>query len=148
MLCAADHEAKVIGIVDPDTELTAFAGQPVAARLKDMGAFDAVIVTDFRNPAGGIRQAGRGIAGGTDPDSQAAEHLAQPTGTGRMSPGAQDHWYVVSGPMPGAEAKALYNLGRQGFEAYLPQYLKRRRHARADRLCPGAAVPALHVRAH
>ena len=50
VLCAADHEAKIIGIVDPDTELSTFAGQPVAARLKDVGAFDAVIVTDFRNP--------------------------------------------------------------------------------------------------
>ena len=50
VLCAADHDAQIIGIVDPDTPLTSFAGRPVAARLKDMGAFDAVIVTDFRNP--------------------------------------------------------------------------------------------------
>lgn len=29
-----------------------------------------------------------------------------------------------------AEAKAAVHLGRQGFEVYLPRYLKRRRHAR------------------
>jgi transcriptional antiterminator RfaH len=31
---------------------------------------------------------------------------------------------------PHAEVKAQLHLGRQGFETYLPRYLKRRRHAR------------------
>lgn len=38
-------------------------------------------------------------------------------------------WYVVQTQING-EAKAAENLRRQGFETYLPRYLKRRRHAR------------------
>ena len=39
------------------------------------------------------------------------------------------HWYVVQTQVNG-EAKAADNLRRQGYETYLPRYLKRRRHAR------------------
>jgi transcriptional antiterminator RfaH len=38
-------------------------------------------------------------------------------------------WYVVQ-TQPNAENKAVVHLARQGFETYLPRYLKRRRHAR------------------
>jgi transcriptional antiterminator RfaH len=38
-------------------------------------------------------------------------------------------WYVVQ-THAHAEAKAIGHLARQGFDAYLPRYLKRRRHAR------------------
>jgi transcriptional antiterminator RfaH len=38
-------------------------------------------------------------------------------------------WYVVQ-TQPHAEIKAMGHLIRQGFVAYLPRYLKRRRHAR------------------
>lgn len=38
-------------------------------------------------------------------------------------------WYVVQ-TQPNAERKAVINLTRQGFHVYLPQYLRRRRHAR------------------
>ncbi len=38
-------------------------------------------------------------------------------------------WYVVQ-TQPHAESKAMGHLIRQGFAAYLPRYLKRRRHAR------------------
>ena len=38
-------------------------------------------------------------------------------------------WYVVQ-THGHAETKALAHLARQGFTAYLPRYLKRRRHAR------------------
>ena len=38
-------------------------------------------------------------------------------------------WYVVQ-TQPNAESKAVAHLNRQGFESYLPRYLKRRRHAR------------------
>jgi transcriptional antiterminator RfaH len=40
-----------------------------------------------------------------------------------------DSWYVVQTQV-NAEAKAARNLLRQGFEIYLPRYLKRRSHAR------------------
>lgn len=38
-------------------------------------------------------------------------------------------WYVVQTHVH-AETKAVAHLGRQGYCAYLPRYLKRRRHAR------------------
>jgi transcriptional antiterminator RfaH len=38
-------------------------------------------------------------------------------------------WYVVQ-TQPHAETRAMMHLVRQGFPAYLPRYLKRRRHAR------------------
>src|SRR6266571_1775722 len=40
-----------------------------------------------------------------------------------------DAWYVVQTQV-NAETKAACNLVRQGFEIYLPRYLKRRSHAR------------------
>lgn len=41
----------------------------------------------------------------------------------------QNSWFVVH-THPRAEDTALRHLTRQGFVAFLPQYLKRRRHAR------------------
>ena len=38
-------------------------------------------------------------------------------------------WYVAQ-TQPHGESKAVAHLARQGFEVYLPRYLKRRRHAR------------------
>ena len=38
-------------------------------------------------------------------------------------------WFVAH-THPHAEGKASAHLARQGFETYLPRYLKRRRHAR------------------
>jgi transcriptional antiterminator RfaH len=38
-------------------------------------------------------------------------------------------WYVVQ-TQPHGETKAVWHLGRQGFDTYLPRYEKRRRHAR------------------
>jgi transcriptional antiterminator RfaH len=38
-------------------------------------------------------------------------------------------WYVVQS-QPNAELKATAHLNRQGFDTYLPRYLKRVRHAR------------------
>lgn len=38
-------------------------------------------------------------------------------------------WYVVH-TQPNGEERARHNLERQGFEVYLPRYLKQRRHAR------------------
>ena len=45
-----------------------------------------------------------------------------------MIPSKQS-WYVVQTHAI-AEMKASMHLGRQGFEVYLPRFLKRRRHAR------------------
>ncbi len=42
---------------------------------------------------------------------------------------SRPRWFVAH-THPHAEAKATAHLNRQGFEIYLPRYLKRRRHAR------------------
>jgi transcriptional antiterminator RfaH len=49
-------------------------------------------------------------------------------------------WYVVQ-TQARAEAKALYNLRRQGYDAFLPQYLKLRRHARRTDRVPAPLFP-------
>lgn len=46
-----------------------------------------------------------------------------------MTQAGPSAWYVVQTQI-NAEAKAALNLARQGFEIYLPRYLKRRSHAR------------------
>jgi transcriptional antiterminator RfaH len=50
------------------------------------------------------------------------------------------HWYVVR-THPRAEDKAAAHLERQGFQTYLPRYLKRRRHARRLEIVPSALFP-------
>ena len=37
--------------------------------------------------------------------------------------------------------KACWHLARQGFETYLPRYLKRRRHARRVEMLPAPLFP-------
>jgi transcriptional antiterminator RfaH len=49
-------------------------------------------------------------------------------------------WYVVQS-QPNAEIKAAVHLNRQGFETYLPRYLKRRRHARRVEIVPAPLFP-------
>ena len=49
-------------------------------------------------------------------------------------------WYVVSTHVHG-ERKALFHLTRQGYTAYLPQYFKRRRHARRIDWAPTPLFP-------
>lgn len=56
-----------------------------------------------------------------------------------MNSSAQ-RWYVVQS-QPNAEAKAVAHLNRQGFETYLPRYLKRRRHARRVEIVPAPLFP-------
>jgi len=46
-----------------------------------------------------------------------------------VSSSPSSRWYVAQ-THSHAEAKASWHLQRQGFEIYLPKYLKRRRHAR------------------
>jgi transcriptional antiterminator RfaH len=49
--------------------------------------------------------------------------------SGNEPPVVNPRWYLAQ-TQPRAEAKASLNLRRQGFEIYLPRYLKQRRHAR------------------
>ena len=50
------------------------------------------------------------------------------------------HWHVVY-TQPCNEALAREHLGRQGFEVFLPRYLKRRSHARVTREVPVPLFP-------
>src|SRR3954454_1893827 len=49
-------------------------------------------------------------------------------------------WYVIQTQV-NAEARAVRNLERQGFEVYLPRYLKRRSHARKIEKVPAPLFP-------
>ncbi|MGB7256494.1 MAG: transcriptional activator RfaH [Pseudolabrys sp.] len=57
-----------------------------------------------------------------------------------MTAPASGRWYVVQ-THAHAEHKALMHLKRQGFAAYLPRYLKRRRHARKTDTVAAALFP-------
>lgn len=50
LLCATETRVKIVCIVDPEYRRATFLGLPVASSLKEAGSFDAVIVSDFRNP--------------------------------------------------------------------------------------------------
>jgi transcriptional antiterminator RfaH len=50
-------------------------------------------------------------------------------------------WYVVH-TQPSAEPKATWHLRNQGYEVYLPRYLKKTRHARRTMLTPRALFPS------
>ena len=53
---------------------------------------------------------------------------------------APNSWYVVH-TRPRGEETARRHLMRQGFDAFLPQYLKRRRHARRTDWVPRPLFP-------
>ena len=57
-----------------------------------------------------------------------------------MSMAASETWYVVQTHANG-EARASSNLVRQGFEIYLPRYLKQRTHARKVERVPAPLFP-------
>ena len=57
-----------------------------------------------------------------------------------MSVANNGAWYVVQTHV-NAEVKAARNLVRQGFEIYLPRYLKRRSHARKIEQVPVPLFP-------
>ncbi len=49
-LCADDLGLQLVGIFDPDSEAAEIAGLTVFKRLEDAGQFDAVMITDMREP--------------------------------------------------------------------------------------------------
>lgn len=53
---------------------------------------------------------------------------------------ASPQWYAVQS-QPNAENKAIAHLARQGFDSYLPRYLKRRRHARRIEIVAAPLFP-------
>lgn len=57
-----------------------------------------------------------------------------------MSDAERQRWFVVH-TQPNGEAKAQVNLARQGFETYLPRYMKKRSHARRVEMVPAPYFP-------
>lgn len=57
-----------------------------------------------------------------------------------MIAAADPRWYVAQ-TKPNAEMRAAQNLARQGFQVYLPRYLKGRRHARRYERTPRPLFP-------
>lgn len=57
-----------------------------------------------------------------------------------MSERTGSPWFVVQTQV-NSETKAAHNLLRQGFEVYLPRYLKRRAHARKVERVPAPLFP-------
>lgn len=60
---------------------------------------------------------------------------------GKTSDTASAPWYVAK-THPSAENKALFHLQRQGFETYLPRYLRRISHARRITWQPRPLFPS------
>lgn len=58
-----------------------------------------------------------------------------------MSVASPPSWFAVQ-TQPHAEMKALAHLERQGFETYLPRFLKRRRHAGRVDIVPRPLFPS------
>ena len=50
ILCAHEYTVDVVGIADPTFGSETFQGLPVVPLLKKLGAVDAVVVTDLRDP--------------------------------------------------------------------------------------------------
>lgn len=57
-----------------------------------------------------------------------------------MKQSLASQWFVAQ-TRPNSENKASYNLRKQGYQVYLPRYLKRRRHARKVDFVPAALFP-------
>lgn len=51
-LCAADRSVAVVAVYEPGSSVNKFLGMPVVGRLDVAPPFDAVVVTDLRNPQG------------------------------------------------------------------------------------------------
>ena len=58
-----------------------------------------------------------------------------------MELSSSTRWYLIHSH-PHAELKALQHLRRQGFDTYLPRYLKQRRHARRLEKVPAPLFPS------
>jgi DNA-binding MarR family transcriptional regulator len=50
ILCAAEYDVELVGLVDITVEQDIFMGRPVVDRLKKLGPVDAVVVTDLADP--------------------------------------------------------------------------------------------------
>ena len=57
-----------------------------------------------------------------------------------MTEAFNSNWYVAQ-TRPNGEGKAAMQLARQGFETYLPRYMKTTRHARQIRVHPAPLFP-------
>ncbi len=123
---------NVTAVVDGKSTLSHFVGVPVASSFEAVaGSCDAILITDLQRTAELTEQASALFG----PERVLTPKLILPPP--RVPNGRQvmtevmteQSWHVVQVHVH-AEAKAQMHLARQGFETYLPRYLKRRRHAR------------------
>ena len=50
VLCANDHDVKLVSIIDPSSKLKRYAGIPIHSDFSNLNDFDALIVTDLGSP--------------------------------------------------------------------------------------------------
>ncbi len=50
VLCANDHDVKLVSIIDPSSKLNRYAGIPIHSDFSNLNDFDALIVTDLGSP--------------------------------------------------------------------------------------------------
>ena len=106
------------------------------------------MVTDLTDPQAAFAALGRASSGRPHSDYPRffASFVTEPVRNG-VAKGERrmKRWYVVQ-TRPRDEATALFHLDRQGFEGYLPRFLKQRRHARRVDHQAGTPVPRLSFR--
>ncbi len=127
MICALDTGMSIVAVIDSVVAGPPLAGVPVAASLDEVADSDRCRLGHryaqwHRNRESGGRAAGPGPGF----HAGAARSLAQTAPEEFMTAAA---WHVVHTHIH-AEAKAAAHLTRQGFDVYLPRYLRHRRHAR------------------
>jgi transcriptional antiterminator RfaH len=137
-LVAGETAVELLCVVAPGGRERKAAELRVVPGLEMAPQYDAVLLTDTRDPQGAY-EALR--------DRVAEERLLAPPllHVSRMRGGRAEtgvrRWYVVRTKVR-SEARAETHLQRQGFEAYLPQYGKLRRHARRSEVVKSPLFPS------
>ena len=57
VLCARDLPVEIVGVIDDAADVSSIAGFPVVRSPDELGAIDAVVVTDLQNPQGAFEAA-------------------------------------------------------------------------------------------
>ena len=146
-LCQREGSAvEIIGIINTakdEDALARFAGLPVVDRLTDLAKVHAVIVTDIVNAQKVYDRLSKAI-----PPERILTAPLKVSASCRgwsmteQSIPAPDRWFVAK-TRPNGEQKALFHLRRQGFDVYLPQFLRRISHARRVSWQPRLYSPAI-----
>jgi transcriptional antiterminator RfaH len=127
-LVARETAIELLCVVAPGNGEQEAGGLRAVPSLDAAPRHDAVLITDIRDPQGAYEAL----------RSQVAEerllappllHLTKAPAGGGEPKASAERWYVARTKVR-AETRAVAHLRRQGFEVYLPQYGRKRRHAR------------------